>query len=65
MSIPQRPPIKEIVLFAYAILGEALEIANSTVEETLVAKIHIMKGLKVAPITVAFVVLPSDVRWLQ
>lgn len=34
--------IQEVVVFAYATKGEALEIANNTVEETLVAAVHIM-----------------------
>lgn len=34
--------IQEVVIFAYATKGEALEIANNTVEETCVAALHIM-----------------------
>jgi hypothetical protein len=53
-------PIKEMVLFAYATKGEALEIANHTVEETVVAEITIMcDGLIIAEKPVAFVVLPA------
>ena len=37
--------IQEVVVFAYPTKGEALEIANNTVEETLVAAIHIMGPL--------------------
>jgi hypothetical protein len=34
--------IQEVVVFAYSTKGEALEIANNTVEETLVAAAYIM-----------------------
>lgn len=34
--------IQEVVLFAYGTKGEALEVANNTVEETYVAAVHIM-----------------------
>jgi hypothetical protein len=41
--------IQEVTVFAYATKGEALEIANNTVEETLVAAVHIM-GLEFSPL---------------
>jgi hypothetical protein len=34
--------IQEIAVFAYQTKGEALEVANHTIEETLVAAVHIM-----------------------
>jgi hypothetical protein len=52
-------PIREIGLFAYRTKGEALAVANRTVEETVVAEIVIILNDKPAQIPVAFVVLPA------
>ena len=51
--------IKEIVVFAYATKGEALEVANSTALPSCVAAVHIMRGLESAPVPVAFMVVPE------
>lgn len=51
--------IEEITIFAYQTKGEALAIANNTVDDTLVAGISIISpGGNLAEISVAWVVLP-------
>ena len=53
--------IPEVVLFAFATQGEALEVANKvTGEEVCVASIVIKHGMQVARIPVAYTVLPVD-----
>jgi hypothetical protein len=49
--------IKEIILFAYATKGEALQGANEATEDLCVASIVITRGLKPAEFPVAYVVL--------
>lgn len=59
-------PIPEIVLFAYATKGEALEVANATSNKTCVAAVHILRGLAPAKTSCAYVVLPANFnKYLQ
>jgi len=51
--------IKEIVLFAYATRGEALEVANDN-PGTAVAKVHILRGFTPATTAVAYMVVQED-----
>ena len=55
----RQSPIKQIVIFGYATIGEALEIANQTSEETVVGMVHIAKGFDIAKVPVAYMVLPA------
>jgi len=59
MATELRIPI--VTVFAYNSIGQALEIANQTVEETLVAEIRIMgPGFTPAEKAVAWIVIPAD-----
>jgi len=53
--------IQKICIFAYATEGEALEVANNTVEDTGIAEIRIVKGLQPAEQPVAWIVLRDSV----
>ena len=53
--------IQKICIFAYATEGEALEVANNTVEDTGIAEIRIIKGLVPAERPVAWIVLRESV----
>jgi hypothetical protein len=54
--------IQEIVMFAFATRGQALEVANQTTDDTCVAAVHIgVPGLHKAVATepVCFLVVPT------
>ena len=54
--------IQKICIFAYATEGEALEVANNTVEDTGIAEIRIIKGgVQPAEQPVAWIVLRDSV----
>lgn len=52
--------IQEVTIFAYATKGEALEVANRTVEDTCIASIVILNGLRPAERPVCFLVVPTE-----
>jgi hypothetical protein len=52
--------IQEVTIFGYATKGEALVIANATVEDTCVAAINIMRGFNPAEVDVCYIVIPLD-----